>query len=140
MIILKFGEGIKKLRSEKGLTSSELAKRSGISQAYLSQLESGKNKNPTPDILNKLSKGLGLSYAYFLIRVGYIDFEQLKKEAKEETDLSFTLNKTLSSDDSFDLNEVIKIEYNLKYKDYILTTEDKVFLKELLERTFKDNL
>jgi transcriptional regulator with XRE-family HTH domain len=48
------------LREAKGLNQVELAKRAGVTTAYLNQLEHGKRKNPSLDILKKLAKALGV--------------------------------------------------------------------------------
>lgn len=56
------GEFIKQKRTEKNISSRELARRSGVSQPYISQLENNKVINPTNDILRKLAIGLGISY------------------------------------------------------------------------------
>ena len=42
-----FGEKLRKLRSEKGITQQQLAKALGVSSAYLSALEHGKRGRPT---------------------------------------------------------------------------------------------
>lgn len=60
---MNLGEFIKNKRYKKDISGRELSRRSGISQAYLSQIETGKNENPTRYILSKLSKGLGVSYS-----------------------------------------------------------------------------
>jgi XRE family transcriptional regulator of biofilm formation len=45
-------------REKKGLTQVALAKKAGITQAYLAQIESGERKNPSLDILQRLAKAL----------------------------------------------------------------------------------
>ncbi|MGE7667379.1 helix-turn-helix domain-containing protein [Ureibacillus composti] len=67
-----FGEVIKWGRKSRGLTLRELAKRIGISHPYLSQLENGRNDNPSIDIVLKLSKELDISFAY-LIHISNVD-------------------------------------------------------------------
>ena len=42
---------IRKLRQKKGWTQSELARRSGVKQGVLSDIESGKTKHPRCDTL-----------------------------------------------------------------------------------------
>jgi transcriptional regulator with XRE-family HTH domain len=42
------------------LNQVELPKRAGVTTAYLNQLEHGKRKNPSLDILKKLAKALGV--------------------------------------------------------------------------------
>lgn len=65
-----FGEYVKKIRKAKGLTTTELAKRTGISQSYISQIENGKRGIPTDEMLLSLARGLGEDYAEFLKTAG----------------------------------------------------------------------
>lgn len=66
-----FAEYLKNLRREKGLSLRELAERSGVSNAYISQIERGKRGVPSPDVLEKLAAGLGVSYAELMRAAGY---------------------------------------------------------------------
>jgi len=52
------GEVIRKLREKKGLGVNELACMIGISGPYLSQIESGKRKNPSYEVLAKIANAL----------------------------------------------------------------------------------
>lgn len=62
VIALTFGEFIKQIRKEKGISARELARMSGVSQPYLSQIENNNRvQNPTVEIIQKLAKGLGVS-------------------------------------------------------------------------------
>jgi transcriptional regulator with XRE-family HTH domain len=49
---------IKTLRQKKGLSQKALAEQVGVTDAYITMLESGKRKNPSLDILKKLAKAL----------------------------------------------------------------------------------
>lgn len=51
---------IKTLRQEKGLSQKALAEQVGVTDAYITMLETGKRKNPSLDILKKLAKALGV--------------------------------------------------------------------------------
>ena len=51
---------IKTLRQEKGLSQKALAEQIGVTDAYITMLETGKRKNPSLDILKKLAKALGV--------------------------------------------------------------------------------
>ena len=57
---------IKELRKAHDLTLSELARRAGISKAYLFQLESGKSKNPSAIKLYDIAKELGVTIEYLI--------------------------------------------------------------------------
>ncbi len=48
------------LREKKGLTQDELARRVGVTKAYISLLESGARTNPSLDVLRRLAKALGV--------------------------------------------------------------------------------
>lgn len=59
------GEKLKKIREEKGLSMSELHRRSGLSVSYIHYLETGKNE-PTVTTLLRLCKALDVAPSYFL--------------------------------------------------------------------------
>lgn len=74
---MTIGNLIKEKRLEKNISSRELARRSGVSQPYLSQLETGRNDNPSINAINKLSKGLGITLLELLIDTEYISNEDV---------------------------------------------------------------
>jgi XRE family transcriptional regulator, master regulator for biofilm formation len=55
------GQRIKDLRERKGYSLSELAKRSGVSKSYLSQIERNLQVNPSLQLLSKLAISLDCS-------------------------------------------------------------------------------
>ncbi|MDK1716394.1 helix-turn-helix domain-containing protein [Dellaglioa algida] len=59
------GERIKKLRKDRGLTQSELAKEIGISRSYMSEIESDK-RNMSIKTLTKIATGLDISLSFLL--------------------------------------------------------------------------
>lgn len=78
MISQDFGVYIKELRRRRKLTIRQLDQRSGVSHSYISQMERGERGIPSPDILMKLSKPLGIEYEELMIVAGH-----LKREQKE---------------------------------------------------------
>lgn len=66
-----YGNFLKAARQAKGFTLREVENLTGISNAYLSQLESGKVKQPSPINLNKLSKVYEIPYEVLMEKVGY---------------------------------------------------------------------
>ncbi|MBX9784320.1 MAG: helix-turn-helix domain-containing protein [Chitinophagaceae bacterium] len=66
-----YGEYIKALRESKGFTLREVEKKTDVSNAYLSQLESGKIKQPSPITLHKLAGLYGVKYEVLMEKVGY---------------------------------------------------------------------
>src|SRR5215471_10580016 len=65
------GEYLKTARESRRLTLRAVEGATGISNAYLSQLEGGKVREPSPQILFKLSKVYGVSYAEAMRVAGY---------------------------------------------------------------------
>ena len=58
-------------RERKGLTLRAVEQATEVSNAYLSQLESGKIKQPSPVVLHKLSQLYGVSYVGAMRFAGY---------------------------------------------------------------------
>lgn len=67
----KLGSFLKDLRKKKGASLRDIEKATNISNAYLSQLENDRVKNPSPKILNNLAIYYGISYSKLLELAGY---------------------------------------------------------------------
>lgn len=52
---------MREIRKEKGITLTEIANKTGISIGYLSHLEKGTRKNPSIEMMDKISKYLDKS-------------------------------------------------------------------------------
>ena len=61
---MTLGERIKKLRKEMGLSLGKLSEASGISNAYLCQLETGKSKDPSLSKARQLASALNTTIGY----------------------------------------------------------------------------
>ena len=55
------------------MTIRQLELYSGVSNSYLSQLENGKRGIPSPIIIKKLHKPLGISYEELMEKAGYLN-------------------------------------------------------------------
>jgi transcriptional regulator with XRE-family HTH domain len=66
------GEYLRSLRDAARLKLREVEEASGVSNAYLSQLETGKINKPSPHILHKLAAVYGVPYEGLMERAGYI--------------------------------------------------------------------
>lgn len=62
---MKISNKLRELRLKEGLNFRELSSKTGISTAYLWELEKGYSENPGLSILLKLSKSLDTSVEYF---------------------------------------------------------------------------
>src|ERR1700688_4402681 len=68
------GAFIRKARQDVSMSLRDVEEATGkeVSNAYLSQLESGKITKPSPHILYALSTALGVAYEALMERAGYI--------------------------------------------------------------------
>ncbi|SNY19169.1 Helix-turn-helix domain-containing protein [Orenia metallireducens] len=64
---MKYGERLRELRKDKGLTMDELAEQTGLSQSYISEIERN-IKEPKFDKLNLLANYFDVSVDYILGR------------------------------------------------------------------------
>lgn len=65
------GTTLRRFREEQRISLRELEQRTGLSNGYLSFLENDKVKQPKPQVLFKLSEGLGIPYPELMRLVGY---------------------------------------------------------------------
>ena len=65
------GVYLRSLRDTRSLSLREVERQSGVSNAVLSQIESGQVKRPSPDTLYKLSELYGVPYEELMNRAGY---------------------------------------------------------------------
>ncbi len=75
------GEILQAGRERKGLSLRAVEKITGISNAYVSQLESGKIQQPSPINLHKLSELYEIPYTEVLGSVGYPVPSQTEEES-----------------------------------------------------------
>lgn len=61
---------IEELRSAKGWSQRELARRAGVRQATMSHLESGKAKELDLSVLERIAHALGCDPAYLIVKRG----------------------------------------------------------------------
>lgn len=67
-----FGTYLKNLRKSKKVTLVELSRMVGVSQGYLSNIETGVRGIPSPELLRKVSKALGTTHIGMMIKAGYL--------------------------------------------------------------------
>lgn len=105
MDVIEFGAYLKELRLEKGITLNKLADDIGFSNAYLSQIETGKKKKmPTPEFLQKISESLDVSYSVLLNKAGYDELSIANNLMEENEDIYIQLN------DLRNMNAMLKME------------------------------
>jgi transcriptional regulator with XRE-family HTH domain len=68
---MQLADELRELREQRGLTLRTLSEGTGISNAYLNQLENDKVKEPSPNILAKLADFYKISYMRLMELAGY---------------------------------------------------------------------
>lgn len=117
--VKEYGEWLKALREEKGLTLSALAELTAYSTSHLSQIETGKKKKmPAPAYLEKLAGPLGVDYSDLLRMAGYDDLAKGVKWREAQEDFS-------KGGEEYDL---------LSLKKQVKFLEGMTDIKTLLER------
>ncbi len=69
---LNFGKFLKQLRESRHLSIRELAKRSNVSFAHISQIEAGQRGTPKPETIRKLAEGLHCPVDQLMEKAGYL--------------------------------------------------------------------
>ncbi|MBP1965265.1 helix-turn-helix domain-containing protein [Paenibacillus aceris] len=115
-----FYDKLRDLRKLKGFTLRELADRSGVSAAYISQLENGNRGIPSPEVLMKLSEGLNTSYSELMDLAGYLESTpSMEKFQSNPVNLRRFLR-----------------ENELMFDGHLLTDEDKEWVERMLTVLF----
>ncbi|WP_142829013.1 helix-turn-helix domain-containing protein [Planococcus soli] len=159
---MDFGEKLTEIRKSKNLSLREAAKRSKISHPYLSQLESGKNKKPSPEIIRKLADGLNYSYNELMDLAGYgetvhyntfrelfgdltknsmqdiiIRMPAMKVTKQDGLSMAGPLSKEEAARRLFDLKDWLELDMDLFYDRKNLSKEDREKIKTMLEILLK---
>ncbi|HLS22310.1 MAG TPA: helix-turn-helix transcriptional regulator [Pseudogracilibacillus sp.] len=125
------GEFIRKKREEKHISLRELAKQTGVSPAYISQLENNYRTNPTSHVLRSLAEGLQIPFEQFIEELQTYTNLQLK-----EFD-SFYNQKDTRQKEHFDLAKLFHKDLTLYYNGRKLTSEERKQLEFKVRKFFK---
>ena len=113
-----FGEYIKRMRLDRGMSLRDVEVKTGISNAYLSQVERGKRNIPSTKVLFKLAQAYGISMEYLIIR-------QVKELEKKQE--SFSQSKLPPPDTEYITTNYEKLSEDGKQslKDFLQFLIDK---------------
>lgn len=103
---MEIGKLVKQRRGQRGFTMNALAKRSGVGQSTLSEIESGK-RQPTYEIIERIVNGLNMSMVEFFSEEepelpGYIRdlISSAQKLTPEQVDILNQFIKTMTESSS----------------------------------------
>ena len=125
-----FGIYLKRLREQKGVSLLDVEKATGISNAYLSQLETGSRKRlPTSDRLRQLANYYNVSMQEILAKAGYYEFREVKETYEQKINQAFL---HAINDPTF--------HAGIKIDPETLTTDAKKYVIEIYEKAVKKKL
>lgn len=125
--VKEFGDYLKNLREEAGLTLARLGAMTGYSTPHLSQVETGKKKHiPTPEYLEKIAKPLRVRYVDLLQLAGYSDLANgiSAREVREDAPP--------------DLKSLLEYGALSTYNGHDLTAQDRKRILTVLEALFPE--
>ena len=117
--MLDFGKHLKRLRESRGYSIRQLAYKSGVSYGQISRVEQGTRGTPKPETIEKLAKGLGISYDYLMELAGYVEPEK--------------------PDQPVEMTEFLR-NANVLFLGQPLTKQDKQRVEDVLTALFFDAL
>ncbi|HTO77370.1 MAG TPA: helix-turn-helix transcriptional regulator [Thermoanaerobaculia bacterium] len=100
---------LRRLRGIRGATLREVDAKTGISNAYLSQLENGNASNPSPHLLLKLAEYYDVPYESLLEAAGYLHRSEGSKTSGRVSALQAALlGAQLTDDEQVKVGEFIE--------------------------------
>ncbi len=97
------------------MTLRDVEKKADVSNAYISQLESGKIRQPSPLTLHKLSEIYNVSYDVLMEKVGYPATSKtpINERAKIDSSISYKIG-SITTDEEIELLNYLKFMRNRK--------------------------
>ncbi|MGD6845210.1 helix-turn-helix domain-containing protein [Bacillus infantis] len=137
----EFGQYLRELRGNRSLR--EVANEAGISHTYIRNLELGKMKEPSNEVITKLAKVYKVPYYHLMAtKVKLTDYPYSDPEAEELVEEMFDLHKSFEryqlSGTYLDLKNILEGDYSVFYDEKKLTSEQKQMLLGILKVVVKE--
>ena len=117
-----FGEYIRRLRQEHGLSMRDVGAKAKISSSYLAQIENSRRNPPGPDILKRLSMVYDVPVRDLLKAAGYLEEAGPNLSQADEVEMAFNY---VMNDPRYKSGTRVKGK---------LTTDVKRFIVEMYEK------
>ena len=125
----ELGRRLAELRKSQRLTLREAALRAGVSNAYLSQIESGARPTPHPNILRRLAPVYEVPVRELLEAAGYLDEPEISGGEDEQVNRAFEF---VMADARFQAGTRVKEGLSIEAKRYIIEVYENVTGAKLL--------
>lgn len=106
-----------RLRKLRGKTLRALEEETGISNAYLSQLENGLVKRPRPHVLHKIAEFYGVPYEDLMTAAGYLAPADKKQPVDSELTEIQLMSAGLSDRQKKELKKFIRFLQHSREED-----------------------
>lgn len=124
------GKFLKELREKKGVSLQDLENATGISNAYISQLETGARKKlPEPERLRKIADYYNVTVQEMLEGAGYYESKDIGETFEQKIEKAFV---HVLNDPGFKYGTRVKGKYDLEAKRFIIEMYEKITRKKLL--------
>ena len=84
-----FGNYMRGLRKSLRLSAREVAEQSGVSNAYIIQIEKGDRRPPKPEILKKLAPVYKVTIRELFLKAGYFNEPEVTATEEQRIDVAF---------------------------------------------------
>ena len=125
---MSLGSELKRIRNLRGFSLREVERATGISNAYLSQLERSKASNPSPKMLRKIADHYGIDYESLMASAGYLGHSHASSEIVSSPATQLVGSEAAGQRPKSLLQEAI-FEANLSEEDEKLVADYIAFLK-----------
>lgn len=123
-----FTSYLKRLRGK--ISMRQVAKSTGLSNAYLSQLESGKRDNPHPEVLKELAAFFNVPMIEMLKAAGYLKDDDMPEESYDAK-INRLFNHVIN-DPGYKYGHRIKGAVTTEVKKFVIEMYEKATGKTLL--------
>ena len=125
-----FGQFLKSLRERRHMSLRDVERESGVSNAYIAQLEKGDRPPPRPNTLKKLAKAYNVTVRELLLRAGYLDEPEVTATEEERIEAAF---QYVLADPDYKLGTRIRGEdLDIKGKRGVVITYETLTGKKIL--------
>ncbi len=133
-----FGEHLKSIRLNKGLTINQLSLYSGISSSQLSRIETGKRGIPKPSTIEKLANALKVDYNELMKIAEYLETQVVVDSIGNEEKSTFSSQLTEKDERDIakrvdELREDLSSATGLLFNGEPMSEEAKESLLEAME-------
>ena len=124
------GEYLWDLRQAANMSLRDVEKESGVSNAYIAQLEKGDRPAPSPDILKKLARAYNVTVRELLLRAGYLDEPEVTATEEQRIEAAF---QYVLADPDYKLGTRLRGEdFDTKGKRGVVITYETLTGKKIL--------